>query len=551
MGFADGMRMGMAAWDSAQEDKRRKAIEDRAEQQRLELEKVATAQPEQSQGFTAEQGDQLRAAAESGRYDIGFDDTRKAYTVTPKGDPRQSGSLGMQLVTDFNGQRTAGAMSDSQVANSRARGMAGVVMKTDPVQGMRMMRDVTQGERDDKRFGWEETRNERDLRAASKDEEYQSGKQDTFNNSVFGQKNAAFAKQYQAYVQSKQQYDEAIAAGKAPQEIGFAPQAPSRPAYTVADSLADQGSLLAHDAKYGKVDAKSFGDFTERLRKVEEEGYLKALNLAQGGGSIEQVAKAFNATGSMKLDPKAIVSDTMVKGQGGVPERVIQFKDEQGNTQTINVMSELKSLGKANDALSAFYQGENNRRGDVQLGISGAQLGLAQKADKRAQTIFDVEAPVHEAKAGIAKLQIALAETTDPKEQALLSEKISTLASGKRGITAQHDPADLMKANALVKNGIYPTQGEALDALVSKPDKLYQTYKDSAMKVTMNAEGAIESAKKMMVDDGWVKTSGGTWKRGGSPAEFASVADVEAAVKAGKVKSGDKVVVGGRSATWN
>lgn len=57
MGFADGMRMGMAAWDSAQEDKRRKAIEDRAEQQRLELEKVATAQPEQSQGFTAEQGD--------------------------------------------------------------------------------------------------------------------------------------------------------------------------------------------------------------------------------------------------------------------------------------------------------------------------------------------------------------------------------------------------------------------------------------------------------------------------------------------------------------
>jgi hypothetical protein len=144
-----------------------------------------------------------------------------------------------------------------------------------------------------------------------------------------------------------------------------------------------------------------------------------------------------------------------------------------------------------------------------------AQLGLAGNADRRAQANFEAEQPTREAAQEVAKLKIELAKTDDPRRQAELSDKITALSSGRRGASAQHDPADIAKAKALVAQNIYPNEGEALDAIVSKPDKLYQGYKDAAMKVTMNADDSITSAKKMMADDGWVKSSHGTWKRAG------------------------------------
>lgn len=557
MSFADGMRMGMQIWDSAEEAKRLKKIEDRAEQQRLELEKIGNAQPEQSQGFTPDQGDQVRAAAESGQYDVGYDEASKSYTINPKADPSQTGRIGMQGVTDFNGQRTAGAMSESQVANSRQRAMAGVVMKSDPVQGMRMMRDVTQGERDDQRFGWEKDRNERDLRKASEDDDFQKGLQAEYGNSIFAKKMGGFAPELQAYQQADAQYKARLQAGETPATIGPAPQAPKRPDYSLAESLADNGRLLAFKATKGKADPTELMKYAETFKKVSDEGYGQALKLAQSGAPLAKVAETFNQSGSVKFDPAAVVSDQMVKGADGVPSRVIKFKDEAGQVHTINALSELDSIGQAESYFNRFFKGEDNRRGNEAGMRAGAQLGLAQNADKRAQTIFDTEAPVHEANAAIAQLKIDLAKTEDPAEQARLSEKISALASGRRGAGAQHDPADLIKANALVKNGIYPSQGEALDAIVSKPDKLYQTYKDSAMKVTMNADASIESAKKMMADDGWVKSSGGTWKRSGGAAAapaagatFSSTQDLEAAAKAGKIKSGDRVIVNGKAGTW-
>ena len=355
-----------------------------AAKQRGELEDIANAKPEQIQGFTQAQATQLGDAASAGADvtpQFKEDGTFSGYTVTPKLADGEMGPpvpkvVATQGLTEFMGNRTPGTLSESQISNARQRAMAGVLMKTDPLAGQRMMRDVTQAEQADAMFALNKKSAERADRLATKDEEYQNGRQEVFNSSIFGQKNALFAKQYQDYTQAKQQYDQALASGKPPQELGLPPQAPSRPAYSIADSLADQGTLLTHDAKYGKVDAKTFGDFTERLRKVEDEGYLKALNLAQGGGSIEKVLQAFNSTGTMKLDPKNVVSDSMVPGQGGVPERVITYKDDQGNTQTINVMSELKSLGKAHDALSQFYQGKADARGDK-------ELALHENKDKR------------------------------------------------------------------------------------------------------------------------------------------------------------------------
>jgi hypothetical protein len=84
--------------------------------------------------------------------------------VTPKADPTQTGQIAQQGVTDFMGSRTAGTMSEGQVSSARQRALAGVIMKTDPVRGAQMVRDVTRDERDDKRFAFEDARNQRQQR---------------------------------------------------------------------------------------------------------------------------------------------------------------------------------------------------------------------------------------------------------------------------------------------------------------------------------------------------------------------------------------------------
>lgn len=158
----------------------------------FELAKIANEKPVESTGFTADQGAQLEAAAKTGQYDIGYDQEAKAYTVTPKSDPSKTGMVSMQGVTDFMGNRTAGRLDESQVNNTKLRAMAGVVGKSDPMQGARLLREVTQGERDDQRFKAETANSERSgkmadlqLRAAEEAEKTRAAQRD-FTESFAG-----------------------------------------------------------------------------------------------------------------------------------------------------------------------------------------------------------------------------------------------------------------------------------------------------------------------------------------------------------------------------
>lgn len=129
-----------------------------ADRDASDLESIAIAKPEETRGFTVEQGDELRRAAESGQYDIGYDETKGGYTVTPKADPTQTSVIAQQGVTDFLGQRTAGSMSADQVERARQNAMADVIGRRNPAEAMRMRREVTQADREDQRFGWEQER---------------------------------------------------------------------------------------------------------------------------------------------------------------------------------------------------------------------------------------------------------------------------------------------------------------------------------------------------------------------------------------------------------
>lgn len=475
--------------------------------QDMELNKIANEQPVTGEGFTAEQGDQLRAAAESGQYDIAYDEGKKGYTVTPKAGG-ETGVIAQQGITDFMGQRTAGTMTPSQVNNAKTMAMAGVLKKFDPVRGMQMEQQAISGQRDEarfsqeqQRFGREQKNWERQDEDVAKQKEYEEGRKGLFSNSRFGQNQQSYNQAMGEYQKRLSDYEAARASGKTGPELGLAPVAPSRPEYSVGDALADRASLIDHDARFGKLDSKAFGEFTDLLNKVQSEGYEKTLRLAQSGGSIQEVAKSFNATGKVQFDPANVVSDKMVKNKDGVETRVIQFKDAQGNTRTINTVAELDSLGKAGEVFNRFYQSETNRRGNE-------QLQLSKNADARAATSATTERDDKTAKATAA---VELFKQRNP------NATTAELEAVRRGVIdvspdSKNAPSEVKLAQAMVNAGLAPDMRSGLEMALTKktqdPGELHKDFVAAGIKNMAKPEDAVASADKVMETMGYTKANG-------------------------------------------
>lgn len=370
MGFADGFRVGWSSVESALKERER-------EKMRQEISAIADEKPQVINGYTPEQGQTLEDAARSGQYnvDIKYKDDGNGnqvfdrYVVTPKADPTKPADIVPSQVTDFMGKRVAGTLTDDQIANARMRRTGEVMTKYDPVAGMQMQREARLAESEAQRSRIEQERFDRDKKTWARDDErqrrndeWEAGRRDVFANTRFGQ----IQQQHQ---QAMAQYQDALKTWESNGRQGPAPQAPQRADYTTGDSLADRAAVIDHDARYGKLDAKAFGEFTDMLTKVQSEGYEKTLRLAQSGAPLAEVAKAFNATGSTKFDVANVVSDKMTTGPNGVPSRVIQYKDAAGNVRTINTLAELDSLGKAGEVFTRHYA----QRADVR----------AERADQR------------------------------------------------------------------------------------------------------------------------------------------------------------------------
>lgn len=436
----------------------------------VELSRAASAKPQEMQGFTTDDSDQLRAAAESGQYDIGIKTDDKGgfagYTVTPRADPSQTGTVAMRGVTDFMGKRTAGSMNEDQVDRARQSAMAGVLTKYDPQEGMRMRREIRAQERDDQRWDRQTKQWDREDRKLAEQDEYDAGRRQLFSNSRFGQNQARYQQEMEKYQSTLTQYEADKASGK---QVGAAPVMPSRPEYSIGDALADRAALIDHDAKSGKLDSRAFGEFTDLLNKVQGEGYEKALRLAQSGATIQEVAQAFNATGQSKLDPASVVSDKMVKGKNGVETRVIQFKDGQGNVRTINALAELDALGKASDVFTRHFQVKQDARADRADARAGAQF--AQGQSDRAQTKSEAEAKANAA--------VALFKERNPNATQ------AELDAVRRGIlepvptTDKNSPAEVKLAKAMVDAGLAPDMRAALEmAITKKSQSAKEAYLD-------------------------------------------------------------------------
>jgi hypothetical protein len=130
-GLASGLETGYRLGEVMQRGAERRALRE-----------AATAQPETLQGYTAEQGAQLEAAAKSGLYDIGMRTDEagnfQGYTVTPKASPEMQGLMAPGQVTEMYGQRYEGALSPERVQGLRMGRMADVVAETDPIRAQQL-----------------------------------------------------------------------------------------------------------------------------------------------------------------------------------------------------------------------------------------------------------------------------------------------------------------------------------------------------------------------------------------------------------------------------
>lgn len=518
MGWADGFRSGtnMArSWIDTYN----------AAKQREELAAVADAKPEASQGFTPDQGDQLRAAGDSGQYDIAYDEGKGGYTVTPKADPSQVGVVAQQGVTDFLGNRTAGDMAPEQVDAARQRAMAGVVMKTDPVTGARMLQDVQRNARDDTRFAWEA--NDRTVKEAAqqREQDYIKGRQETFNNSIFGQRNEAYAKQLDEYPTKRAAYDAAIASGNT---SATPPPVPVRPNLSVGESLLDHASLLAHDIKFGKADSASLVKFAEMQKQVGDEGYRQALMLAQQGAPLAQVIAQFNASGKFKIDPGAIVSDEMVDRGHGVKSRVISFKGPDGSAQPIDTLGELETLGKADKVFARAAQENAAAVADKNLALRAKEVGIhgataaatiahlgAQTGEIKQKTADRKEvADIH------AELDAAVASGDKAAENKARS-KLMAYTVGSKG--TQNMSALEQNANLYLASGKAKTMAEAIELARTK---VQSSPKDDYLKLTTGAmplgQAQLESAMTTLHGADWqAKVRGESGPAGNAPPKAA------------------------------
>lgn len=346
-----------------------------------ELNRIASAEAETSSGFSEGQGDQLRAAADSGQYDVNFNQGTGNYDITPKAGG-ETGSLAPGKRTTFLGKTVDGEMSPQQVDSARLLAMSGVYSKMgNPEKALALKQQARQGELTDLQI----RQANRADRAADADEKYRAGIAEWQKNSRWGQMQEANARADQEYQSAMADYDAKIKGGADPKALGPAPAKPEKVRYGLGDSLVDSASFLSYESQYGKFDPAKWIGLAEKLDKVENEGYERALRSAEGGAPLDKVAAEFNRSGQAKFDPKSVVSDRMsktnIRGQQ-VDTRIITFKDADGNLRTINVASELAGIGGTKEILTTHFQIKDDQR-------SGARLGLAQqefnanRADKK------------------------------------------------------------------------------------------------------------------------------------------------------------------------
>lgn len=467
-------------------------ISRRVQQDRAVAE-VADAKPVESEGFTAEQGEQIAKAAQQDPM-MGYDEARKAYVFTPQVPEGQMGPMPQQVisqqgVTDFMGERHAGKMSADQVSAARDRAMANAIGKFDPVEGARLRREAGQAERDDWRFG-------REKKKATDEDAEQRAIQDAYAGTVYAQRMKEYAPKAAAYLRTQATQEAQWKTGTQPAAIGLPAQQPERFAYSIADSLADQGRILDAKSRFGKADPAELMKYAQAVQQVNDEGYVRALRAAQAGAPLESVAQQFRQGGAVKFDPSMVVKDEMVKNADGVASRVLTVRDPAtGRTQTIDALAELDGLGKAEEFHNRFFKHANVQHQGAQLAEATRHNRAGEVRADRALSIQAANANVsnqvhmeqlsrlredNKDRAGLRAVREELAsviESGDKDREAALRKQLALYATGVKSGTTGMAPEE-RRAMFYLSSGLAKTEA---DAARMAHEKVQSSAKDDYM----------------------------------------------------------------------
>lgn len=516
-----------------------------------EMRQIASAAPQVDEGFTDDQSQQLHAAANSGQYDIQYDEATKGYKLTAKSDPNAVGTIAPTQRTTFQGKTVAGTMDDTQVTKARQLAMANALERQGRLDEAGRLRDRvgaeedraftrdrarTLAQREDWRFGQE-------TKKVEEEDAYRTGMTSVIDGSVFGQRSKAFQEAMGKYEAEKKAYDAKVAAGESP---GLAPTPPMQPTMTSAEKVLDAANVIAYKAKHGKASPEELMKVGEQMVALQQEGYGRMLQMAQQGAPLTAVVQAFNAQGKAQIDPSAIIEDKTVDRPGGVKSRLITYRLPGGGTQTIDTAAELTGLGKADELLKAAKQAHDQRIQEGQLRVQRGQLGVAQAREGREQAEFRANAPDREAKAAVAKLRTELAETTDPARQQELEAKIRALSTGARGNPAANEPADVKLARVAMSAGMFTDMKDALAWAVRNKDASPEKVRADLYAKALTTLGSPEAAKKATEEGMAYLYPGGAAATPGTPAkpaatkpasESAAHQEAQAAIKSGADKA--------------
>lgn len=476
---------------------RQMVLDSRAEAERQEMAKIGQAKPEESEGFTAEQGEQLRAAADSGQYDIGFDQPQGTYTVRPRAGG-ETGLIAKQRVTDFLGERVAGSMTDRQQNDARARAMAGVLTRSNPLAGLRMQREIEQAQRTDKLQDLQMRDLERRDRAGARGES-DIELMHTIDNDV----------------------------GKAIEQRLAQPDGTQR-AMTVDDHLYGTqlraGRLLAagraNEAGQAIKDYQAQAFAKINLQTAERNEALGQAVAAMNAGDLSKVRDFYNTyipdgmqVTDVARDPKSgavVIKRSTLEG-GAAPDFTLR------DTGQLTA-----ALATFKDPMAVYNWSQNEFQNNLRLNAdrrADAQLHLSVNADRRAGANA-----ARAAGDGLAKSEAAVALYKENNPGATQAQ----LEAVRRGVldavpqAGKNAPAEVKLAQAMLDAGMATDMRSALEMAVTRksqsPEEIHRTFVEVELKNMRPAADAVKAADEVMASMGYAK-SGGRWRAPGGGSE--------------------------------
>ena len=426
-----------------------------------ELRRIATEAPIESQGYTEDQGNQLRAAADRGdKIDIRYKDDGQGnqvfdrYVVMPGGAEGQAGTSGplevaMQKVTDFMGERRAGRMTEAQLDRARTMAQAGVLSRFgNPLEAQRLRQQVGQSEQLERQGVLTDLQ----IGRAQREEETQA---------KLGEVNDAVA----AYMRNRIRLGE-----------------DGQPMPLTDDDFVMAGKQrvfeLANRGLFDQALAAARESMEHATRKIQAETAERQVAVRDAVARIAQgdFAAAMAAFNRFVPDGNIIQNVTQNRDGSFTLERISGVdgaKLPPGKVESLDrLVAAVQSIADPN---ALVQQVERTFRNDVET----RRLRLSENADRRADAQFaQGQADRKQAQADASarsEAAVAYAEERARAQGRTLSDaERNAIRTGVIDAVPRADgnaPAQVQLARAMVESGLAPDMKTALDRAMSTRSK--------------------------------------------------------------------------------